>query len=449
MADQAPFYSLGLSAYKRQLQADADATVAPGQPVNSLGYWTQRAGQAGLDARDALLDAGIGFTSKDRKAIAEQKVMETAQMDLSEAVKNGLDPLDAQEFAISNAMSSLMGVGNFEAADQLIPKLAGVRKHREELQKLKTEQDKNSAAAEASTASAELRRGDDRRKDARNPAQIAADEALAEQRLAAARLSDRTDPNRKGKAGEGEDGDYLKMDAAQRTTLANALASTVSLADSMDDLSKIYETAVGAGTRNPLGQTENVLGQFLKGANAYFESKGSSVNPARWKYEKVVDDSGKETGQSVEDLVKAQRGKIKRQAVNLNISSTVLESLIIDAAYALARAREPGGRLSNNDFDYALKQLGAVQDPQSALAAFAAIEERAYRQTMDRFTAYSPEAIKKNGFQYGIDRLKERHDQFAKARGGFAFGDNPPPGIAAPAAKDRPPLSQFYTNPQD
>src|SRR5207344_222952 len=69
-----------------------------------------------------------------------QQIMGRSQTMMSELVKNGeLDPLDAQERAIRSAMSDFMSVGDYQAAQGLLPGLNQIRTYRAELGKLKAE----------------------------------------------------------------------------------------------------------------------------------------------------------------------------------------------------------------------------------------------------------------------------------------------------------------------
>jgi hypothetical protein len=96
---------------------------------------------------------------------------------------------------------------------------------------------------------------------------------------------------------------------------------------------------------------------------------------------------------------------------------TAYNSAVIDTAYAMARAMDPGGRLSNNDFAFALEALGAVQDAVSAKAAFAAIAERAYKRYKATIKAEGT-AEMKHLFPEQMVNIEESYKQFHDRWGG-------------------------------
>jgi hypothetical protein len=95
-------------------------------------------------------------------------------------------------------------------------------------------------------------------------------------------------------------------------------------------------------------------------------------------------------------------------------------SLVVDTAYALARANDPGGRLSDNDFNFALQTLGSIsQDPASAKAAFAAVAERAYENVKFRREGFGE--AKAMEVAPGLAGLDAQMEQFTKDWGGSKF----------------------------
>src|SRR5687767_2564759 len=103
MAETNPFQYLMQTpdVLKAQRQARFDAE----NPVDSTDFWVRQMGAAGLQMRQNLIEAGKGLNAEDRKALQTQGVMSNAQKNLAAMVRSGeLDPMDAQELAIKQAM---------------------------------------------------------------------------------------------------------------------------------------------------------------------------------------------------------------------------------------------------------------------------------------------------------------------------------------------------------
>jgi hypothetical protein len=68
-------------------------------------------------------------------------------------------------------------------------------------------------------------------------------------------------------------------------------------------------------------------------------------------------------------MYEANLPRIRKAAKDLNITMAEFNSMVIDLAFSLARANDPGGRLSNNDFDFSLMMLGANAENPEAVKA--------------------------------------------------------------------------------
>lgn len=368
MAEQNPFASLVMTpenlSLMRQVRFDDEN--------KGENFWVRSAGRAGLEMRQSLLNRGIALGPEDKRAIDTQAIMAGAQKRLADLVKTGsVDPLDAQETVITETMSAFMQAGDYQAAQSLLPGLNQIRTYRGEMDKLRSESEENRAQAYSATSAGDVRY-------ARTPAQIDADRARAKASLAAgrasdarARLADRTDPNlRKGRSGSGEDAPSLS--AAAEREHQQAIAGTLTLFDTMNDLIQIVEQSPAALSAGAGVQTD--ASRYIRGFQEYLQQRGSSVGG----FQSLSSDPAAtvEGNISPKELVARNRARIDATAKSLGVDRTLFESTVIDAAYALARANDPGGRLSNNDFDFSLRMLGAVQDPASARASFANLARR-------------------------------------------------------------------------
>lgn len=118
-------------------------------------FWSQAAGRQGLSAREAMIASGRGLNPEDIRALKTQEILGRSQKSLAEAVQSGMDPLRAQETAISGAMREFMAAGDYQAAQGLIPHLNTVRTYLDEQAKLQAETfNQNTSGAKNATDAA-------------------------------------------------------------------------------------------------------------------------------------------------------------------------------------------------------------------------------------------------------------------------------------------------------
>jgi hypothetical protein len=67
-------------------------------------------------------------------------------------------------------------------------------------------------------------------------------------------------------------------------------------------------------------------------------------------------------------------------------------SAMIDLAYTLAKAREPGGRFSTTDIELAMATLGEQTDPKQMLFVLRRVAKRGIQQAIDRHSYYTGKA---------------------------------------------------------
>jgi hypothetical protein len=392
MAEPNPFSALIPTPDNLSLRREMEfAEQSKGQ-----SFWAQEAGRSGIKARADAMRQGVAMGPEDARAISAQNIMAGAQKRLAELVRSGtVDPLDAQEIAINEAMSGFMAAGDYESARSLLPGLNQIRMYRDEQAKLHAETRAQNASAyqsnmggaksatEAAAVATKLPYETDKL-----AAETVANQGSAAERFANARLRDRTDPNiRSGGSGGDRDSDLsLKAKADHQ----EAIAGTLTLMDTMSDLLDIVEQSPASLSAGASGH--NVAAQYLSGISNYFQQKGGSFGGFSGL---STDPKDGAEGVSPAAIAAKNRTKVNALAQTLAVDRTLLESVIIDAAYALARANDPGGRLSNNDFDQAIKMLGAVQDPASARAAFLNNARRAYDKHQNRMKSIGSATAKR------------------------------------------------------
>lgn len=399
MADQNPFAAI----FQTPEMLDARRRYEFAEQSKGQDFWVKAAGMQGLDLRRDLLAKGIGLGPEDRRALQTQEIMGRAQRNLAEMIKNGdLDPLDAQEEVIRRAMGDFMTMGDYQSAQGLLPGLNQIRDYKLNLEKLRSEGVENRASAFKSTAEgqralavtpSEIQKNQS--ESLENVAQAGQAEAYGRQADAGAYrnraqgdLYNRTDPNLR--ASGSKDGGAVTPQEAARVRQQGSGA--LNLFDRMADLSTFYQKAPIVASKTAAG--ENIGFQYLQGFWNSLKRSGGSVGGFEGLSDSAADGAG---GQSPKAIVRQHSDEIVATAKKLGFRDiTQFESLVIDAAYALARANDPGGRLSNNDFTFALQSLGAVQDQQSALKAFRALAKRGYDNFKNLKKTYQPEAWNDN-----------------------------------------------------
>jgi hypothetical protein len=390
MAEPNPFSALIPTPDNLSLRREMEfAEQSKGQ-----SFWAQEAGRSGIKARADAMRQGVAMGPEDARAISAQNIMAGAQKRLAELVRSGtVDPLDAQEIAINEAMSGFMAAGDYESARSLLPGLNQIRMYRDEQAKLHAETraqnasayQSNMAGAKSGTEAAAIATKLPHETD-NIDAEAAYRRAGVNERNAHASLYNRTNPNLRGGGSGGAIPAGVKdLSKAEIRDQHEGLAGTFTLFNTMSDLVQIVEqspASLSAGA-----SAHNVASQYVKGIASYFKQKGGSMggfeslstDPAMARNE-----DGSPSKESPKTIAAKNRTRINVLSQTLGVDRTILESVIIDAAYALARANDPGGRLSNNDFDQAIKMLGAVQDPEAAKAAFLNNARRTYDKHQSR-----------------------------------------------------------------
>lgn len=384
----------------------------------NANFWVREAGLSGIRARRALADQGIPMSREDERAISTQEIMAGAQQRLAELVESGdLDPMDAQEQAIQETMQAFMNAGDYEAAQGLLPGLNQIRVYKDEQSKIRSETTKNLASAQQSLQAGELSGARAKNVEARTPAQIARDEAAAEQALATARLRDRTDPNlRRGPYGPS--GGHLKstVDKVQQQILAGATAI-----NRIGQISDLVLSNPGISS-NAAGTIGTLIDQVKGTADLVRNSAESRI--------KVLNEG---TERRLASSLEGGYNAFKRK--NLNVALGEYKSLIVDLAYSLARARDTGGRLSDADIENAKEIAGAAGDPDRMVAVLSRLADNTYGDLDRMRTTYkgadfeAPYAEADEEYQ----RFQEMIELFKTTKGAKLATGGPVGELARPA----------------
>jgi hypothetical protein len=347
MADTNNPFAMILSpeALEAQREAEAMSGVNPNNP------WEGMAAKAGLSIRKLLVQQGLG-NAEDRKASANQAIMQGSQRKFADFVQNeGMDADDAQAAVLEDAIAQFSANGNYEQALALTQPLQVLRTQKLERGKLKAETTNleakpalSEAQTQAALAQIETRQMMAQAAADRAQAQIQASQNNAELQagrlaLAASTLELKQAQFEALKAGGGLKQDstfYQKM----RFEADDHVLAAGQAADLMANVSRVARSNPGAMT--DAGAWASMVGGLASSARAAMQGAGY--------------DLGNEDQKVMTTLQK------------YNVNDSMLQSSALDLAYAFARVRDPGGRLSNQDVNMAIDIVRGKGDPVAMLA---------------------------------------------------------------------------------
>lgn len=404
-----PFEALMTPA---RLQARREAEFAQQKKERGLSGPASMIADAGFQLRTALREKGYGLTPEDRRAALTQGILSSTQQEVAQLVADGqVDPMDAQDYALSQAVSEFMSMGDYEAAHSLLPSLAAIREQRAELDKLRAQGYKERSAGDKYLSDADLaqyRKGE-------IDANILMRLANARAADARARMYDRQ-PFPTASAAGGEKGPSLRelMTPSQRGQLIEGLANSASFYAKIGGLYDLVRA--NPAVLSAPGGVQASAQSWMSGLSEWTRQLG--VSPG------TVSDP-------VDQKIYANNAaRIAKMARSMGVDVARFNSLVIDLAFSLARANDPGGRLSNNDFDYSLQMLGAVQNPAAALATFKSVAEYVHDKNIKRRQA-DPQVS-----AFFAPNYQFLDDEYAKLAARWETTEQPTAAPAAPLSDD-------------
>lgn len=353
MATDNPFASI---LTPENLKAGREAVID--EKYKGAGFWGQQMAQAGGQVRQALREKGMGLDANDRKAALNQIILQSSAQSYAGMVKDGMDPDEARIGVLEETMNQFMASGEYSTAMTLLPQIEQLKKIKAERRKLNSEAAYNETIkGEVETAKAEAAKARARAAETTAGAAVTRADATADrvdaqnaEDLASAGLKDRTDPNiRAGKGGGADKDGTPKINASTRAGIIQQVAGGLGLISRAGQYRTMLSTRPEVGA--PPAQWAAWMNSQARGALA---SVGGGVSP----------DALSEADRAAY-VAKAADTALAARRLNVDVAS--FRSLSLDLAYAIARAREPGGRLTNQDFDTALKILGGDPDASAAL----------------------------------------------------------------------------------
>jgi len=217
---------------------------------------------------------------------------------------------------------------------------------------------------------ADHRAGDGRRREATfQEARPDIETAKADATLQRAQVAQELADLKAARAQARDPSEIAKIDAqtqllqAQMLKLLNDIANPKSTSDKrtateIKEEIKADERLKGAAAAATLFNTIKKQAIETPGALTQAGALATEIQNWSWSYRSFLNP---DAAKYDEDRVKAKIPKLAR-------SNVLMQSAIIDLAFAFARIRDPGGRLSNQDVDNAIKIVTGAGSPQDRLA---------------------------------------------------------------------------------
>lgn len=290
---------------------------------DSQGFWVGQAARAGSKLRYQLNKAGIAMGVDDEIAMKNEAALTGIQEDLAKEVEAGnMTTEEAQRAAVEQTIKALMANGDYKGVYEMKMVLDEMDAKEQQRQLLRS--------------------------------QVAANEAKAAK-----------DAKEKE---EGEAGIYdITKNAKDR--IAGRYAGSIGAIGRMGQIVNIIST-------NPAAMSDAAGAiQTLR------EKVVGAANTAKY-YLGIMEDEDKKESVAIENAYKeevlANATKVKNRNPHMNVDVAMLRSLTMDLAYQLAKARDPGGRLSDADVKNAMEIIGASGDPVAMKATLMRLVDNTY-----------------------------------------------------------------------
>lgn len=352
--------------------------------------WVSMAANYGLELRKALNDKGIALSPEDEKAYRNEAILKEASQSVRDDLESGkLAPGDADKELLNRSMGAFVQAGDYEAAAGVAAQLREIGKAEAEIQKLY-------AARYSSLMSGDKDSIDATRILGRTEPEIDLLEAQAQKERALAGKADR-EPAAKGK-GDGGLGNLTPSEAGKIMQVARG---SLGAQRGMLKIGQLLHANPGIGSE--AGKAISKWRSELHGAMNYLGTKEKAED-----YEKAVLPNIEKYG-----TFRQQAKALKARGIVINAEE--YKAVTMDLAYALAKARDPGGRLSDADVANAMSILGQTGNPAAQMAILARLQEETYTNMQNY--RLDPLVGKSERFADTFDMLdeqKEEWDNFLK-----------------------------------
>lgn len=400
-----PFEAL-LTPENLRRRREAELTALNAKQPN---FWVQQANRAGANLRQTLRERGIGLSQRDRQAAYNQGILENAAQTVAGMVKDGMDPNEARALALETAGSEFLKNGNYEEAQEVMGQANQIRTMLIERQKLKAEADywqNVKPVVETQRAGAAVGQAE----AAQQRAETAAGRAPAQnvKDVAQAGYYDRM-PQEKGTSAPGS-----ALNKSARFDIVSKMAGWMGYTQKAEQIATVLQRAARTGTvaagglAGILNEVKGILGTA---PGNVAQIMGQQDTEGRASYSRMAPE-------------------IARTADRLGVNRALYNSLVIDIAYDRARARDSGGRLSDNDIKLSMQALGASGDAESMLATLRNDLGNLWQSTSRDFRYNKLDTDEEPAWVEGLERARQ-----------MGFEKTPkqaapvPTGVPAPAAK--------------
>lgn len=350
-ADTNPFASLMTpETLRAQRIAKMEEEYADADP------WTKMAAQAGFGIRERMREQGKMLEPEDIKAQRNATVLSGAQKRYAQLVKDGKMSADeAQAAVLQEAIAGFAANGSFEQALALTGPLTDLTKSIQERQKLKaqTVREEQNIINDAVKTDADVMRAEATMKTAiargdEAAARVAVAEYDKQLKAAQTRLADA-----RAAAALRGDGDGSGEKLSPRKEKVQISTNELLLGNAT--AARIMKQVLDVGLENPAGMTaagpiSTQLAVLSSGAKALIR------------------------GQQLDPEIMADGKTPVEQYIRNNVTDQKLQALVTDLAFAFARSRDPGGRLSNQDVEKAMEIVSGAGTPATRIAVL----EQAY-----------------------------------------------------------------------
>jgi hypothetical protein len=210
-----------------------------------------------------------------------------------------------------------------------------------------------------------------------------------------------------------------KEDMEIRKALRKEMDKAEALVDLIGKVDKRLDVTKGGslGSLTRFVGTSQAFGNFLAGKRQtdLYSAQGKDnerlikqaiLNPKEYAAQNI--DNARKRAEFVK-LADAFNKRVQAEAAGL-------ETEVIELAYALAKAREEGGRFSVSDIELAMRSINAGVDSNQFRSSLYAIGSRVLRQPLKKFNRFykdfDPKELEKEQFKYLEDRLRFYDDPF-------------------------------------
>ena len=211
----------------------------------------------------------------------------------------------------------------------------------------------------------------------------------------------------------------MKADMAERKAIRSEMNNVEGLVDLIGKVDERLKVTKGGG----LGSLTRFIGTTTAYKNFMIGKRQRDLYSVEGKdnerlIRQAILDPKKYAEENIGNARKRAEFVKLADAFNARVQAEAagLQTEVIELAYALAKAREEGGRFSVSDIELAMRSIGSGVDSNQFRSSLYAVGSRALRQPLKKFRRFyqdfDPKELEKEQFKYLEDRLKFFDDPF-------------------------------------